>query len=136
MEWFLLLISFIEILLLIVIVVLFIKLRRSEDLIQQLKQNHSDLMQKLEFNAQLEKELVSSFNERQEALRELDQQLRSREQDLKKLLQEADNFAKSPKFARKVILDGHARGASTEALAKKTGLSIEEVEWIIEQKAQ
>ncbi len=136
MQWFLLLISFIEIILLLVIVVLFVKLRRSENLIQQLKQNHNDLMEKLEFNAQLEKELVSSFNERQEALRELDQQLRQRENDLKKLLQEADNFTKSPQFARKIILDGHARGASKQSLAKKTGMSVEEVEWIIEQKAQ
>ncbi len=87
MQLFLLLISCIEIILLIVIVVLFVKLRRSENLIQQLRQNHNDLMEKLEFNAQLEKELVSSFNERQEALRELDQQLRKRENDLKKLLE-------------------------------------------------
>lgn len=122
-----------ELALLLLVVLFFSRLRRSEDLLAKLQRNQDSLLKKLDFNARLEKELVSSFQSRQAELAELDQQLEQRRQELEKLVKKAEEFARSPEFLRQIILTGAKRGQSAPALAKATGLALDEVEIILAQ---
>ena len=133
MQWILILTSSIEIILLATVVVLFTRLRRSEALLSQLKQDQKGLLDKLHFNAQLEKELISSFNERQNELSALDQKLRARTQELNRLIKKAESYSQSPRFLKEIILSGHKRGESVTALSRSTGLSKDEIDLILEQ---
>ena len=87
--------------------------------------------EKLDFNAKLEQELVGSFQRRQAELAELDQKLEERSRQLEKLVRKAEEFTRSPDFLRQVIVNGARRGQSPQALAKATGLSLDEVELIL-----
>lgn len=122
-----------ELLLLCVVVAFFLRLRKSEALISSLQARQEEFLNKLHFNAQLENELVRSFQQRQERLAELDSQLETQAQRLEKLLAKAREFSKSPSFLRQIILSGHKEGATPQDLARSTGLSLEEVELILDQ---
>ena len=52
---------------------------------------------------------------------------------LNKLLKQADEYARSPQFLRQVIITGSRQGKSVKELSRATGLSIDEVELIIDQ---
>lgn len=131
--WALVLFSLIELFLLVLVVVFFVRLRKSEALLNQLQAKQAEFLHKLQFNAQLEQELISSFESRQSELLDLDQQLEERSERLKKLIKQAEKFCNSPQFLREIILAGHKEGKSVAALSKATGLSTEEVELIIDQ---
>lgn len=133
MQWILILTSTIEIILLATVVVLFTRLRRSEALLNQLKQDQKGLLDKLQFNAQLEKELVSSFNQRQSELSALDQKLRARTQELNRLVKKAEAYSQSPRFLKEIILSGYNSGESINSLSRSTGLSKDEIDLILEQ---
>lgn len=133
LEWAILATTAIELLLLAVLVGLILRVRRSERFMAQLRQSQEELLEKMQFNAQLEQELVSSFQERQEQLSKLDKRLQKRTAELNKLLAQAEEYCQSPRLIRQIILSGHERGESPPALARRTELSVEEVEWIIEQ---
>ena len=64
-----------ELVLLLLVVLFFSRLRRSEDLLAKMQKNQDSLLKKLDFNARLEQELVGSFHQRQAELAELDQKL-------------------------------------------------------------
>ncbi|MDO9630675.1 MAG: hypothetical protein Q7I92_02105, partial [Humidesulfovibrio sp.] len=66
-------------------------------------------------------------------LSRLDGQLTERVVILNKLLKQADEYARSPQFLRQVIISGNRQGKSPKELAKTTGLSVDEVELIIDQ---
>lgn len=122
-----------ELALLLLVVLFFSRLRRSEDLLAKLQKNQDALLSKLDFNAKLEQELVGSFTRRQAELAELDQKLEQRRDDLEKLVKKAQEFSRSPDFLRQIIVNGSRRGQSPLALAKATGLSLDEVELILVQ---
>ena len=122
-----------ELALLLLVVLFFSRLRRSEDLLSKLQKNQDALLNKLDFNAKLEQELVGSFTRRQAELAELDQKLEQRRAELEKLVKKAQEFSRSPDFLRQIILNGSRRGQSPLALAKATGLSLDEVELILAQ---
>lgn len=122
-----------ELVLLLLVVLFFSRLRRSEELLAKLQQNQDSLLKKLDFNARLEHELVSSFLKRQAELAELDQQLEERRGQLEKLVKKAEEYSRSPDFLRQIIVNGSRRGQSTQALAKATGLTLDEVELILVQ---
>jgi len=131
-----LLVSFLtvcELLLLLLVVLFFSRLRRSEDLLAKLQKNQDALLKKLDFNARLEHELVSSFQSRQAELAELDQKLEARRAELERLVKKAEEYTRSPDFVRQIILNGARRGQSSQALAKATGLALDEVELILAQ---
>jgi uncharacterized protein HemX len=131
-----LLVSFLticELLLLLLVVLFFSRLRRSEDLLAKLQKNQDALLKKLDFNARLEHELVSSFQNRQAELAELDQKLEARRAELERLVKKAEEYTRSPDFVRQIILNGARRGQSSQALAKATGLALDEVELILAQ---
>ena len=84
-------------------------------------------------NANLESELVRSFQLRQNELVKLDQQLEEKVGKLRSLLAQAEQVSRSPRFLRELILSGSRAGQSTAQLAKSTGLSLDEVELILAQ---
>ena len=122
-----------EALLLFLVVVFFLRLRKSEEVLSKLRDKQDELLSKLRFNTQMERELVTSFEQRQTELAALDQALEARAKDLTKLLKQAQEMARSPQFLREMVLTGHRRGKSAKELAKATGMSVDEVELIIDQ---
>ena len=132
-EWLLIILTGSELLLLILVVGFFARLRRSEDMLQALQNNQAELMGKLQKSAQLEQELLESFEDRQRALMRLEERLVAREKDLSKLLQQAEEVSRSPDFLRQVVLGGLKKGQTARELAKATGISLDEVELIISQ---
>ncbi len=122
-----------EIALLIAVIFFFLRLRKSEELVTQLQSKQEEFIKKLQFNTQLENELMNTFAERQEELAQLDMMLDRKSKKLKKILAQAEEFSRSPQFLRQIILTGHKEGKPVSRLAKATGLSIEEVELIIDQ---
>ncbi|MFV0349311.1 MAG: hypothetical protein ACK5JO_12045 [Halodesulfovibrio sp.] len=130
-HWMLLALSLTELLLLILLFVFFLRLKRSESLLNEMQSKQETLLAKMHFNAQLEHELMESFSERQEQLRQLDIQLEARAAGLEKLIRQAESMSRSPQFLREMILDGNRKGHSPQQLARATGLSVDEVELIL-----
>ncbi|MHC1701253.1 MAG: hypothetical protein AB9900_09790 [Humidesulfovibrio sp.] len=122
-----------ELALLFVVIIFYMRLRKSETLIARMQTKQEEFLTKLRANAQLEQELVDSFERRQDELSRLDGQLTERVVILNKLLKQADEYARSPQFLRQVIISGNRQGKSPKELAKTTGLSVDEVELIIDQ---
>ncbi len=122
-----------ELVLLFVVIAFYLRLRKSEALIARMQTKQEEFLNKLRANAQLEQELVDSFERRQSELAKLDTQLSDRVIALNKLLKQADEFAKSPQFLRQVIITGHRQGKGIKELSRATGLSADEVELIIDQ---
>ncbi|NDV26976.1 potassium-transporting ATPase subunit C [Desulfovibrio sp. JC010] len=122
-----------EIALLVAVIFFFLRLRKSEELVTQLQLKQEEFVKKLQFNTQLENEMMNTFAERQEELAQLDMMLDRKSKKLKKILSQAEEFSRSPQFLRQIILTGHKEGKPVSRLAKATGLSIEEVELIIDQ---
>lgn len=135
MELLLVLLTVFEVLLLGLVIVFFLRLRKSEEVLSKLRDKQEELLNKLRFNTQMERELVASFEERQAELAALDQALAARAKELSKLLKQAQEMSRSPEFLREIVLTGHRRGKSAQELARSTGMSVDEVEFIIEQAA-
>lgn len=131
--WILAISTLLELGLLSLAVLFFIKLRKSESLLQTLQDRQHEFLQRLDFNARLENELVNTFAKRQDELAALEEKLQHRALEMRRLLEQADTFTKSPQFLRQTILSGYRRGQSARALAQATGLSVDEVELIIDQ---
>ncbi|ABB37188.1 hypothetical protein Dde_0387 [Oleidesulfovibrio alaskensis G20] len=127
----LVLVTVAEILLLGLLVIFFFRLRRSENVLSQLQANHEKLLARLHFNAELEQELVESFAQRQEELRQLDIRLEQRAADLRRLMEQAEGISRSPQFLREIIMNGRRKGRTVDQLARSTGLSADEVELIL-----
>jgi hypothetical protein len=123
----------VELLLMGLALVFYLKLRKSEMLVRALQEKQQEFLQKLDFNARLEKEIVETFAKRQEELSLLEDKLHHRATEMRRLLEQAENFTKSPQFLRQTILSGFRRGQSAQALAQATGLSVDEVELILDQ---
>jgi uncharacterized protein HemX len=122
-----------EIVLLAVVIVFFLRLKKNQAIVEQMQASQESFLKKLQFNAQLEQEIVETFEHRQQELLTLDQQLEARRDELSKLLQQAEDLTRSPQFLRQIILAGHREGKPVQQLAKATGLSIEEVKLILDQ---
>lgn len=132
-EWLLIILTGSELLLLLLVVGFFSRLRRSEDMLNALQNNQAELMGKLQKSAALEQELLDSFEERQKALVRLEDKLAIREKELSRLVRQAEEMSRSPDFLRQVVVAGLKKGQSARELAKTTGLSQDEVELIIAQ---
>lgn len=131
--WVILAVSLLEVILLAGVIVFFLRLRRSEQILAKLQQNQNEFIKKIDKSADLEKQLLDNFIGRQSELVHLETQLAEREKQLRLLLQQAESVAQSPAFLRQIILTGHRKGKSPDNLAHATGLSVEEVELILEQ---
>jgi uncharacterized protein HemX len=125
--------SLTEIALLCIVIAFFVRLRKSEALLSRIQAKQEEFINRLHFNAQLENEMVATFEQRQGELAELNDELENKVRQLKKLMRQADEYTRSPQFLRQIVLDGHKSGKSPAQLARKAGLSLEEVELIINQ---
>ncbi len=134
--WAILLFTGIEVVLLVAILFFFLRLRRSEDLVQQLQANQEILLARLQHNAELERELVATFAQRQAELRTLDQRMEERADDLRRLISQAEGITRSPQFLRELILNQNGRGLSSKQIAKNAGLTVDEVELILAQATE
>lgn len=132
-EWLLIILTGSELVLLLLVVGFFARLRRSEDMLSALQNNQAELMGKLQKSAAVEQELLDSFEERQRELVRLEDKLAMRERELSKLLRQAEDVSRSPDFLRQVVAAGLKKGQSAREMAKATGLSQDEVELIIAQ---
>lgn len=131
--WLLAAMTVFECALLFLVLSFFRRLRRSEDLLLQLQLGQASLLAGLEENARLEKDLITSFADRQTELKNLDRQLEERAASLNRLLRQAETVSRSPQFLRELILSGARQGKSPLELARGTGLSLDEVNLIIAQ---
>ena len=122
-----------EVVLLGVVIMFFLRLKKSEALLSGLQTKQDEFIKRLQFNTQLENELIATFERRQQELVNLNDAIEDRAAELKKLVDLANDYCKSPQFMREIILKGHRAGKSPVQLAKSTGLSLEEVELIIDQ---
>ncbi len=122
-----------EILLIALAFFFYSKLKKSELLVRSLQDRQAEFLQKLDMNARLEKEIIGTFAKRQEELSALEEKLHYRAVEMRRLLEQAENFTKSPQFLRQTILSGFKRGQSVVALAQSTGLSVDEIELILDQ---
>ena len=122
-----------ELVLLFVVIAFYLRRRKSETLIVRMQTKQEEFLNKLRANAQLEQEMVDTFERRQSELARLDVQLTDRVLALNKLLKQADEYARSPQFLRQVIITGNRQGKGIKELARATGLSTDEVELIIDQ---
>jgi hypothetical protein len=122
-----------EVLLVVLVFAFYGRLKKSEQLVSSLQTRQAEFLQKLDANARLEKEIIDTFTRRQEELTALEEKLHFRATEMRRLLEQAENFTKSPQFLRQTILSGFKRGQSPEALAQATGLSVDEVELILDQ---
>ncbi len=132
-ELFIIFLTVSELALIGLIIMFFSRLKRSEELLGKLQKNQESLLQKIDFNARLEKELISSFEQRQAELAVLDRKLEERKEVLEKLVSQARDISRSPEFLRQTIITGRRKGRSIPSLAKATGLSEDEVELILDQ---
>lgn len=114
--------------------VFYLRLRRSESLLNTLQDNQQSLLARIEMNARLEREIVATFAQRQAELRELDEKLSKRVTELRRLLEQAEGISRSPQFLREIILNGRRKGLSSRQIARNAGLSVDEVELILAQE--
>ncbi len=134
--WLLTLVTVFELVLFFLLLSFFRRLRKSEELLVKLQAGQNSLLANLEQNAQIEKDLISSFVDRQQELKRLDIQLEERAASLSRLLNQAEAVSRSLHFLRELILSGVRQGKSPMELAKGTGLSLDEVNLILAQAKQ
>lgn len=131
--WIITIITLAEAGLMVLVFVFFLRLRRSEDLLVRLQANQESVLERIWRNAELEQELVNSFAQRQEQLTALNMRLEERIDIIKKLLEQAEGISRSPQFLREVVLNGQRKGYTPAQIARAAGLTVDEVELIIEQ---
>lgn len=131
--WAIILFTVAELALLGAVLFFFLRLRRSEALMTLLQSHQEQLLDRLQKNAELERDLVATFAQRQAELRILDQRLEERAADLRRLLEQAEGILRSPQFLRELILNGHKKGQTPQQIASAAGLAVDEVELILNQ---
>lgn len=131
--WLIALVTLAETVLIVMVLLFFARLKRSEALISRLQANQEELLERMYANAELEQELVDSFARRQEELQQLNVKLEERAQGLKRLLDQAEGISRSPQFLREIILNGQRKGLSIKQIAQKANLAEDEVELILAQ---
>ena len=112
----------------------YLRLRRSEAMLNALQGNQEALLARIEMNARLEREIVATFAQRQAELQNLDEKLEERARDLRRLLEQAEGISRSPQFLRELILNGRNKGLTSRQIARNSGLSVDEVELILAQE--
>ena len=131
--WLLIALTVFELVLFILLLVFFARLRRSEHMLVKLQAGQGTLLANIHQNAAIEKDLINSFAERQRELASLNAQLEERATSLQKLLNQAETISRSPQFLRELIVSGTRQGKNPQELAKGTGLSLDEVKLILAQ---
>lgn len=124
-----------ELALIILVLLFFVRLRRSEQMLSSLQSNQDDLMERMLRNAELEQEMVASFAQRQQELVQLNRVMEERILSLRKLLEQAEGITRSPHFLREIILNCRRKGQSVDEIVRRTGLARDEIELILAKEA-
>ncbi len=133
MQYILIFLSLAELILFILLLAFFRRLKHSEQLLTKLQSGQQNLLDKLQANAELEHEITQTFAVRQQELQVLNQLLQQRSDELQKLVEQAEAISRSPQFLRELIITGTKKGRSPLQLAKATGLSLDEIELILSE---
>ena len=88
----------------------YLRLRRSEAMLNALQGNQEALLARIEMNARLEREIVATFAQRQAELQNLDEKLEERARDLRRLLEQAEGISRSPQFCASLSSTAGTRG--------------------------
>jgi DNA polymerase III psi subunit len=131
---FLVLLTVAELALVALVLLFFLRLRRSEQILSTLQANQDDLLERMLRNAELEQEMVATFAQRQEQMVHLNALMEERIAVLRRLLEQAEGISRSPHFLREVILNCRKKGQSAEQIAKTTGLARDEIELILNRE--
>ena len=134
--WIILLATLAEVVLVLLVLLFFTRLKRSEALISRMQANQEKMLERMSRNAELEHDLVASFSQRQEQLRILNQRLEERAVSLQRLLDQAEGISRSPHFLREIILNGRRKGLSVAQIAENAGLAEDEVELILNRDGE
>lgn len=128
------LITLAEFVLIVLVLVFFKRLRKSEQVLLAMQNNQDEIMDRMVRNANLEQELVATFIERQAELERLNIAMEERIFMLRKLLKQAEEISHSPYLLREVILSSRKKGMNIEMIAQKTGLAKDEIELILKKE--
>ncbi len=123
-----------ELVLIVLVLVFFKRLRKSEQVLLAMQNNQDELMDRMVRNANLEQELVATFVQRQAELERLNIAMEERIFMLKKLLKQAEEISRSPYLLREVILNSRKKGMNSDMIAQKTGLAKDEIELILKKE--
>lgn len=123
-----------ELVLIILVLMFFKRLRKSEQVLLAMQNNQDELMDRMVRNANLEQELVATFVQRQAELERLNIAMEERIFMLKKLLKQAEEISRSPYLLREVILSSRKKGMNSAMIAQKTGLAKDEIELILKKE--
>ncbi len=134
--WLIIFLSVAEMLILLIVLFFFMRLKRSEALLERLQSNQEAFIERLQHNAELEQELVASFAQRQAELRSLDIKIGERSAELRRLLEQAEGIQRSPQFLREIILNNRRKGHSVSHIAQSAGITVDEVELILAQSGE
>lgn len=128
------LITLAEFVLIVLVLVFFKRLRKSEQVLLAMQNNQDEIMDRMVRNANLEQELVATFIERQAELERLNIAMEERIFMLRKLLKQAEEISHSPYLLREVILSSRKKGMNIDMIAQKTGLAKDEIELILKKE--
>lgn len=123
-----------EFALIILVLVFFKRLKKSEQILMGMQNNQDELMERMVRNANLEQELVATFMQRQSELERLNIAMEERIYMLKRLIKQADEISRSPYLLREIILSSKKKGMTNEMIAQKTGMAKDEIELILKKE--
>ncbi len=123
-----------EFALIILVLVFFKRLKKSEQILMGMQNNQNELMERMVRNANLEQELVATFMQRQSELERLNIAMEERIYMLKRLIKQADEISRSPYLLREIILSSKKKGMTNEMIAQKTGMAKDEIELILKKE--
>ncbi|TVM17146.1 hypothetical protein DPQ33_10160 [Oceanidesulfovibrio indonesiensis] len=131
LQWAFILLSCLEVVLLALVIVFFQRLKRSESVLNALQDKQQNLLNKLDFNARLEEQLVDTFRQRQDELINLAEDIERKSDELRELIKQAESISHSPRTKRQAVLNAYRRGMKPRDIARSMNLSVDEVELML-----
>lgn len=131
LQWAFILLSCLEVVLLALVIVFFQRLKRSESVLNALQDKQQNLLNKLDFNAKLEEQLMDTFRQRQDELINLAEDIERKSDELRELIKQAESISHSPRTKRQAVLNAYRRGMKPRDIARSMNLSVDEVELML-----
>lgn len=123
-----------ELILIILVLLFFKRLRRSEEALENLQNSQEEVLDRMIRNANLEQEMVATFIQRQEQLQRLNIAMEERIFMLKRLIKQAEEISHSPYLLREIIMNARKKGQNIATIAQKTGMARDEIELILKKE--
>lgn len=123
-----------ELFLIILVLLFFKRLRRSEEALENLQNSQEEVLDRMMRNATLEQEMITTFIQRQEQLERLNIAMEERIYMLKRLIKQAEEISHSPYLLREIIMNARKKGQNIDMIAQKTGMARDEIELILKKE--